>query len=102
MRTIADASLHAGRLGFYAEQPYTARSGGEPVTAAWLEVGLGAKLSFDPVRVGMRDRIAKRRAVQAYASQLPLLALDGRGVLRLILRPELVAWVGEGSDRVPH
>ncbi len=101
VRTIADAPLHAGRLGFYAEQPYTARSGAEPGTAPWLEVGLGAKLSFAPVRVGVRDRLAKRRAVHAYASQLPLLALDRRGVLRLVLRPELVAWAG-GVDRTPH
>ena len=102
MRTVADASLGARRLGLYAEQPYTARTGGEPATAPWLEVGLGGKLTFGPVRVGLRDRLAKRRAVHAYESQLPLLALDSRSVLRLILRPELVGWVGGSENRAPH
>jgi LmbE family N-acetylglucosaminyl deacetylase len=99
VRTVADATLEATRLGLYAEQPYTARDGGGPVTPPWLEVGLGAELAFEAVRVGVRDRLAKRRAVSAYASQLPLLALDRWGILRLALGPELVAWVG-GADRV--
>jgi LmbE family N-acetylglucosaminyl deacetylase len=101
VRTVADASLSARRLGFYVEQPYAARAGGMPGTTPWLEVGLGAKLEFASVRVGLRDRLAKRRAVRAYASQLPLLALDRRSVVRLAFRPELVAWVGEG-DRTRH
>jgi LmbE family N-acetylglucosaminyl deacetylase len=101
VRTVADASLGAGRLGFYAEQPYTARAGGALGTAPWLEVGLGAKLAFEPIQVGIRDRLAKRKAVHAYASQLPLLALDRRAVLRLSFRHELVAWVG-GDRRTRH
>jgi LmbE family N-acetylglucosaminyl deacetylase len=101
VRTVADAPLGAGRLGLYAEQPYAARAGGTPGTAPWLEVGLGVKLVFEPVRVGIRDRLAKRKAMHAYASQLPLLALDRRGVLRLAFRPELVAWVG-GDRRIRH
>jgi LmbE family N-acetylglucosaminyl deacetylase len=101
VRTVADASLGAGRLGFYVEQPYAARAGGMPGTAPWLEVGLGAKLEFASVRVRLRDRLAKRRAVRAYASQLTLLALDRRSVVRLAFRRELVAWVGEG-DRTRH
>jgi LmbE family N-acetylglucosaminyl deacetylase len=97
VRTVADASLSARRLGFYVEQPYAARAGVPPGTAPWLEVGLGAKLEFASVRVGPRDRLAKRRALRAYASQLPLLALDGRALLRLVLQPERIAWVGEGG-----
>jgi LmbE family N-acetylglucosaminyl deacetylase len=99
VRTVADASLGARRLGFYVEQPYAARAGGLPGTAPWLEVGLGARLEFATVRVGLRDRRAKRRALQAYASQLPLLALNRRALLRLVLQPERIAWVGErGPD----
>ena len=93
VRTVADASLSAVRLGFYAEQPYTARSGEPPQTARWLDVGLGSKLSFQPEGAGLRDRYAKWKAVRIYDSQRPLLALGGREVLRLALRPELVAWV---------
>jgi LmbE family N-acetylglucosaminyl deacetylase len=102
VRTVADASLRAGRIGFYVEQPYAARGGGETRTAPWLEVGVGEQLSFEPVHVRTGDRLAKRRAVRAYASQLPLLALDRRAVLRLILRPELVAWPGGGGGRIRH
>jgi LmbE family N-acetylglucosaminyl deacetylase len=101
VRTVADASLGAGRLGFYAEQPYAARVGVTPGTAPWLEVGLGAKLAFEPVHAAVRDRLAKRKAVHAYASQLPLLALDRRAVLRLAFRPERVAWV-HGARRTRH
>jgi len=97
VRTIADASLGAHRLGFYAEQPYTARSRAGPATAPWLEVGLGATLTFQPARLGARDRLAKWRAICAYRSQLPLLALDRRRALALATRPELVAWAAEAG-----
>ena len=89
--------LPAGRVGFYLEQPYGTRSGGERVPE-WLGRELKVELSFADAPGGLRDRLAKWRAVQAYASQLPLLALTGRRALRLALQPERVAWL----DRGPH
>jgi LmbE family N-acetylglucosaminyl deacetylase len=68
------------RLGLYAEQPYTLRQGSTP---------------FSPVPLASRDRLAKWRAVRAYRSQLPLLALRGRrGPLALARADERVSWPG--------
>ena len=84
-RLVAER-LAAERLGLYAEQPYTHRQAGAP---------------FAPVRLGFRDRVAKWRAVRAYRSQLPLLAMRRsmrRGPLRLAWADERVAWPGGGVD----
>jgi LmbE family N-acetylglucosaminyl deacetylase len=92
-----------GAVGLYAEQPYTRRAGGGARIPEWLEERLGPA-TFEPVAVGVRDRIAKWRAIRRYASQLPLLAMRRslrRGPLSLALRPELVAWPPAGRDRGP-
>ena len=72
----------------YAEQPYTFKARGAP---------------FDPVAVGLRDRVAKWRAIRAYRSQLPLLAMRRslrHGPLRLALADERVA-LPEGRVDLP-
>jgi LmbE family N-acetylglucosaminyl deacetylase len=101
VRTIAEASLRARRLGFYVEQPYGLRAGASPVTPPWLVVALGTPLEFAGVRVSVRDRVAKWRAIGAYGSQLPLLALGWSGRLGLAARSEQVSWVA-GAGRTPH
>jgi LmbE family N-acetylglucosaminyl deacetylase len=95
VRTLGDAPLRARRLGFYLEQPYGLRSGAE-ASPPWLEVALGARLAFTDSKTGVRDLIAKARAVRAYASQLPLLALTARRVVQLARDPERIAWL-DGS-----
>ena len=70
--------LPAPRVARYAEQPYTLRASGSP---------------FARTDVGVRDRLAKWRAVSAYRSQLPLLALgSARSRLRLVRADERVGW----------
>lgn len=96
---ILRGDLTRGRLGFYAEQPYTWRSR-DPVSAGRLAAVLGAGVGFTPLRAGLRALLAKRRAILWYRSQLPLLALRGRtplAVERLLLAEaraggEAVAW----------
>lgn len=81
------------RLGFYAEQPYTHRARDLPRLPQW-SVGLGGSAQFVSVDLSTSARIAKWRAIRAYRSQLPLLALRGvrRGPHTLALGAELVAW----------
>jgi LmbE family N-acetylglucosaminyl deacetylase len=69
-------------MGLYAEQPYTFRAGDTP---------------FAQSTAGVRDRIAKWRAIRAYRTQLPLLGMRGnlrRGPLRLAWADERIAWPG--------
>ena len=79
---LVQPALGPPRVGLYAEQPYTMRA---PETH---------EPRFEPIRVSASARIAKWRAMRAYRSQLPLLALEGvsRGPHRLALASELVAW----------
>ena len=102
VRTVADASLGARRLGLYAEQPYTARTGeragdgvvarGRPRREALLRpAACGLARPAREAAGGPRLRVAA-----AAARARP------RSVLRLILRPELVAWVGGSENRAPH
>ena len=59
--------------------------------------------AFERVATGLRDRVAKWRAIRRYASQLPLLAMERslrRGAHTLALHAELVAWQ-RGRDRAP-
>jgi LmbE family N-acetylglucosaminyl deacetylase len=73
----------APKVARYAEQPYTLRANPSP---------------FARIDVGLRDRLAKWRAVGAYRSQLPLLALSvGRSRLRLVRADE---WVELPHGRV--
>jgi len=91
------AGALAGRLALYAEQPYTRRAGTAPAPPRWLEDVLGPH-PFVPARAGLRDRLAKWRAIRCYGSQLPLLAMRRsvrRGPASLALAPEAVAWVGD-------
>jgi LmbE family N-acetylglucosaminyl deacetylase len=70
----------------YAEQPYTVKAHDVP---------------FDRVEVGARDRIAKWRAVRAYRSQLPLLAMRRsvrNGPLRLSWADERIELSGGRVD----
>ena len=70
----------------YAEQPYTFKARGAP---------------FDPVDLSLRDRVAKLRALRAYRSQLPLLAMRGNlrsGPLRLSWADERVELPDGGVD----
>lgn len=74
------ARLPPERVALYAEQPYTLRMGEAP---------------FARAQAGVRDRLAKWRAIRAYRSQLPLLGMTQsvrRGPLRLALADERVAW----------
>jgi LmbE family N-acetylglucosaminyl deacetylase len=82
-------AFEATRVGLYAEQPYTMRLAEAPQRAERLD---GAPFAL--VEVTLAARIAKWRAIRAYRSQLPLLALRGvsRGPHRLALASELVAW----------
>ena len=100
-RLLVETEL-PGRVGLYAEQPYTRKTGSAPAAPAWLGDALGG-LAFERVRAGLRDRLAKWRAIREYRSQLPLLAMERslrRGPHMLALGPELVAWA-RGRDRTP-
>jgi LmbE family N-acetylglucosaminyl deacetylase len=101
VRLLAETAL-PDRIGLYAEQPYARKAGSGPAAPAWLEDALG-DLEFESVATGLRDRIAKWKAIRRYGSQLPLLALERslrRGPHTLALGPELVAWA-RGRDRTP-
>jgi LmbE family N-acetylglucosaminyl deacetylase len=92
-RLLATGDLKAGRVGYYAEQPYSHRDSGEPTS-----------LAFGGVRTGPRDRLAKWRAIRQYPSQLPLLGMARslrRGPLAVALGPEAIAWTGDPGGR-PH
>lgn len=96
VRALLAGGLRAPWTGFYAEQPYTRRAGGDPASPGWLEGELGAPLVFERAPAGVRSRVAKWRAIRRYRSQLPLLAMRRslrRGVLVLALEDERVAWV---------
>jgi len=80
---LANADLGSARVGEYAEQPYARRHHD------------GAPSRFRTVRAGMRDRLAKWRAIREYRSQLPLLGMARslrRGPLAVALGPEAIAW----------
>lgn len=105
VRTLLAAELPCRQLGFYVEQPYSARaSQARPAAPGWLEELLGGEVAFDAARAGARQLLAKRRAIRRYRSQLPLLALSGRGLpLDCFLLSEIrvggeaVAWLSAGT-----
>ena len=47
---------------------------------------------WEKLRVTVPDRLRKRRAVLAYASQLPLLSLSRRQLNLLLLQSEAISW----------
>lgn len=101
-RTLLAGALPVGRLGFYAEQPYTRRLATAPEAPPWLGELVGASLSFGVLRAGFRDRLAKWRAIRRYRSQLPLLAMRRsltRGPHTVALGDEAIAWVVDRADR---
>ncbi len=94
-RALHGARFECRRLGLYAEQPYTRRSGEGATLPEWIEAELDTRLAFEPVRVAARDRLAKWRAIRRYRSQLPLLGMR-RSLRRgphTLLGDELVAWI---------
>jgi LmbE family N-acetylglucosaminyl deacetylase len=100
VRALAETPLPV--VGLYAEQPYTRKDDAAPAAPSWLEDALGTA-DFEPVGAVLRDRLAKWRAIRQYASQLPLLALEGsvrRGPASLALAPELVAWPGRDRTAI--
>ena len=95
-RTLGSGAVAGrGRLGLYAEQPYTRREGGKPEVSASMTGIVGGHSVFAPVRARPRDRLAKWRAIRRYRSQLRLLGMHRsvrRGAHRYALGPEWVAW----------
>lgn len=89
--------LHS-RLGFYAEQPYTARTGGRPSLPAWLVDALHERPVFELLRPDGKDVLAKLRAIACYRSQLPLLRLESG--LRLRLHRHLLGEKRAGGEAV--
>ena len=91
---VMDAGgLEHGRVGRYAEQPYTFRAGADPAGAG-----------FARTTVGLGDRLAKWRAIRCYASQLPLLGMRGsvrRGPHRYAAASEWIAWRPDYPPRAP-
>lgn len=100
-------NLRCRSLGLYVEQPYryrVRRLQKEPLLDGSIAQLLGAPPVWQPQPVDTPARRLKRHAVQAYASQLPLLDLGRRyGRLRRMLDHEarrggeLVAWVRGAS-----
>lgn len=96
VRALAGARF-SGRVGLYAEQPYSQRADSGPRAPEWLGDAFGP-LAFEHVSVGLRDRLAKWRAIRRYSTQLPLLAMKRslrRGPHTLAFRPEAVAWADD-------
>jgi LmbE family N-acetylglucosaminyl deacetylase len=71
------------RIGRYAEQPYS--------YVVRKEQPLSG-LVWEKTSVSTRDRLRKRRALLAYASQLPLLSFGARRVNLLVLQSEAISW----------
>jgi LmbE family N-acetylglucosaminyl deacetylase len=95
-RALAESgSLGCRTLGLYVEQPYARGIEGEPRVPPWVQEALGAPPVFRSLAAGVRDRLAKWRAIRCYRSQLPL--LDMRRSLRrgphTLVVGERVAWV---------
>ena len=101
---IARGGILGGRIGLYAEQPYTFRERAampHPVASDWLEDLVGSPIVFERVGTERRDRLAKLRAIRRYRSQLELLALSRRAGIPLLhllssearLGGEAVAWI---------
>jgi LmbE family N-acetylglucosaminyl deacetylase len=80
---FAEQPPPAARIGRYIEQPYAymVRQDQRLPGAGW-----------EKPRVTVGDRLRKRRAVQAYASQLQLLSLGPRKLNLLMLQSEAISW----------
>ncbi|MBA2424513.1 MAG: PIG-L family deacetylase [Actinobacteria bacterium] len=94
-RALVGSRMGCRRLGLYVEQPYGRRTDGVRRLPPWAEEALGAPPVFGSVSAGVRDRVAKWRAVREYRTQLALLGMTRslrRGPHSLVLG-ELVAWI---------
>ena len=94
-RALVGSRMGCRRLGLYVEQPYGRRTDGVRRLPPWAEEALGAPPVFGSVSAGVRDRVAKWRAVREYRTQLALLGRTRslrRGPHSLVLG-ELVAWI---------
>jgi LmbE family N-acetylglucosaminyl deacetylase len=71
------------RIGRYAEQPYSyaVRKQQRLPDTGW-----------ERTSVSLRDRLRKRRAILAYASQLPMLSVNTRKLNLLVLQSEAISW----------
>jgi LmbE family N-acetylglucosaminyl deacetylase len=109
---LAECVLRGGlagrRLALYAEQPYRFRLLWKRRSATDPErrVALPANLAWQGVAVHAHDRAAKRRAVDAYRSQLPLLGLGRARVALMVAHEalrggEAIAWVHSGPVPSP-
>lgn len=92
------------RLGLYLEQPYGYHHGGPMPTRAPAPIDDRAgSLVWRPIGAAARDRRAKRRALEAYRSQLSSLSDDPSMVARLSRHErrrggETIAWAGRGPE----
>jgi LmbE family N-acetylglucosaminyl deacetylase len=71
------------RIGRYVEQPYS--------YAVRKELPL-PRLGWETVSLSLGDRLRKRRAILAYASQLPMLSVSKGRLNRLVLQSEPISW----------
>jgi LmbE family N-acetylglucosaminyl deacetylase len=101
---VGERTLSPGRVAWYAEQPYTRRTGTAPSAPGWLVDELGDSPTFERLHTSPRAGLAKWRAIREYRSQLSLLGMRRsarRGPLSLVRIPEAVAWNevrGRGRD----
>lgn len=92
----------AVRTGLYLEQPYALHLGEASRPEEVVVTGTSRAWAWTTVESGRSARRDKRRAVRAYASQLPLLSpkrsLPWR-LSRAELRwgGEMIAWIGDGG-----
>jgi LmbE family N-acetylglucosaminyl deacetylase len=96
-RALVESRLACRRLGLYVEQPYARGIEGEPRVPQWVQEALGAPPVFRAVAAGVRDRLAKWRAIRCYSSQLSLLGMRRslrRGPHSLLVG-ERVAWIDD-------
>jgi LmbE family N-acetylglucosaminyl deacetylase len=93
VRAIVERHVVSGRLGYYAEQPYSSRATAAPVIPPWLSEEVGFAGHWVALPRSSRHLVAKWRAVRCYRSQLPLLAVTGlrSGGHALAWQRELVA-----------
>ena len=94
---VRERTLTPGHVAWYAEQPYTRRTGTAPSAPGWLVDELGDAPTFERLHASPRARLAKWRAIREYRSQLPLLGMRRsvrRGPGSLVRVAEVVAWSG--------
>lgn len=97
-RTLLASRLPAGRVAFYAEQPYAARVAtgldpSPPPGRGWSDAG-GADRAWTRTSTSRRDWLAKWRALREYRTQLPLLGVTRSSLWRESrAQGEKIAWL---------